>query len=1119
FKYQLLNPQYFRGLIEKLYDEEGARVFVQIGMGRLTGFVENILQGKEHGAVATGSAARDGAGQLRRALALLFVEGRGVDSGFLGVKPQYRVASHSVIPIPVGSPIVREFPLLREIVQKRYAPIGRQAGAAGAGVAGATAGAAVANAASRSAAVAGATSAKSAGATANTKATGAGAANAGAVAAGSAAGAVAGSAGAGTTARSAAGAARVAANAGSAAGSATGTAGAGAASAAVNAVAAGAMANTKATGTGAANVGAVAARSAVSTGVAAANVGTATNAGAANAGAAANAVAAGAMANTKATGTGAANVGAVAARLAASTGVAAANVGTAANAGAANAGAANAGAANARIAGAAVNAAAASVAMASAAMASAAANLAAYVAASAGAQPAGPRWPDAAPRDCGAPVLVAACDNLAGAAMYEIDRLCGGGAWLADAYPVAAAAAGHAPGLAAPAQMAPARGPSPGAAWPASPSAPMPGLPMPNAAQPDRAGAPPPATSMPASAPTVSTPAPMPASAPGAPPPATSLPGAPAPAPASPPATLAPAPAASLPGAPMPTPAPASATAASRPATPVPASASTPPPAAPAPASAPAPMPGLARPAVTPVRPAGAPARRGATATKSGAAFEQPLRLTLEEHPYLLDHAIVRQPEGWMYKEDLNPVVPFTMMIELLAEVALARAPGRKIVKIGPARAYRWISVETPFEAAIVGKWKSADRLALAIKGYADAEFTLGGAYPEPPPEYGADPDMGEALMPPLEKEEAYEKYAFHGPAYHSNEKFVTITKKGMLFTSRRAAGKASLLDGAGQALGLYLHLTQAANTISFPTRVKEMVFYQDMFDQSGEFDVAMFATLTDNLSIGDFVMRRGGRPWMSARGWVGQRFENDRSMWNVLLRPQRYLMARELAPGAGAYYYSNYYDRAANWLMLLKRYLNRPEALRYGGLGSARQKLEYLIGAIALKDAVRKFLGGEAYAYPVEIFYEHDESGRPRVRGVGELGERLAGVHVSIARKGSLVVAIASGKPVGIDLELIGEPKPEAFTESVFAPRERELLGEMGASERAEWTARLRVAKEAYAKMAGTGLDENPRQFEAAPLPAGAAGAGAESAGAGAGDNAESAGAGEGEESAGAGA
>jgi phosphopantetheinyl transferase len=498
---------------------------------------------------------------------------------------------------------------------------------------------------------------------------------------------------------------------------------------------------------------------------------------------------------------------------------------------------------------------------------------------------------------------------------------------------------------------------------------------------------------------------------------------------------------------------------------------------------------------------ASAPPSAPDSAPAPGAPFELPLRLTLDEHPYLLDHAIVRQPKGWARKEDLNPVVPFTMTLELLAEVALARAPGRKIVKIGPARAYRWITVEKPFEGAIAGKWKSPDRLALAIKGYADAEFTLGDAYPEPPPEYSADPEMGEALMPPLEKAQAYEKYAFHGPAYHSNEKFVLITKKGMLYASRKTAGKASLLDGLGQGLGLYLHLTQTANTISFPTRVKEMVFYQDMFDQDGDFDVAMLTTLTDSLSFGDFVMRRGGRPWMSAKGWVGQRFESDSSIWNVLLRPQLHIIARELAPGAGAYYYSNYYDRAANWLLLLKRYLSRPEALRYESLGGPRQRLEYLIRAIALKDAVRKFIGGETYAYPVEILCEHDEGGRPRVSGAGELGERLAGVCVSLARKGSLVAAIASDRPVGIDLELIGEQKPDAFMESAFTPRELSLLGAMGAGERAEWEMRLLVAKGAYAKMAGIGPSVGLGQFEAAPVPIGAAGASAGAAAAGTGD------------------
>ncbi|MDR1438964.1 MAG: acyltransferase domain-containing protein [Clostridiales bacterium] len=999
FKYQICNAQRFRELIEKLYAEEGARVFIQIGLGKLTGFVENTLHGREFGTVVSSSPGRVGVEQLRQVLALLFVEGRSVDAKFLGVKPQYRGAAHSVIQLPMGSPIIHDFPLLAQTVQRHYVPAS-QARAAAAQAQAQAAG----NAARDAAAPLGGQHAGGAGAQA---APGAAAQPAGAPAAQAWAQSQAPQ---GQAPQGQAGqwqAQQVQAPQGRAAGAPVPQ--------------------------GQAPFGGQA---------------------------------------------GAAPVAQASAQGQASQGQAG-------------------------------------------------------------------QWQ--------APQVQASQGRAAGAPVPQGQALFGGQAGVAPA--AQASAQGQAPQGQARQGQAPQgqAGLAQFAVWPGRPPAPAWGRPGAVPPPPPRGAFPPGAPLPPWATPPMARPQqaypPGPPLPPWAMPPRAYPPGAAYPWAAPPgaagrapgnPAMAAPYGNMAAPGAangdmrrmsggadgapprqaqPMQSPQqPAQATQpmqslrqATQPAQqaqPARQDMRQPQQPQPRPAQQARPAQPMQQPAqqARPVQPMQQPAQQAQPkqpmqqpkqpAGRAGAAFEQPLRLTLEDHPYLLDHAIVRQPEGWIYKEDLNPVVPFTMTLELLAEIARERAPGRKIVKISSAKAYKWMSVETPFEAVVSGAWKSEDRLLLAIKGYADAEFTFADSFPEPPPEYAEDPDLGEALMPPLGKQEAYEKYAFHGPAYHSNENFKLITAKGMAYQSRKTAGKASLLDGIGQGLGLYLHLTQASNTISFPTRVREMLFYQDMFDQDGLFDVTMLTTLTDNLSVGDFFLRRGGKLWLVVKGWVGQRFENDRSMWNVLLRPQLHLMARELAPEAGAYYYSNFFDRMANWMMLAKRYLNYPEMQRFAAIEPGRRRLEFLIGMIALKDAARKLAcagnvgeGGGEYAYPVEIFYEHDGRGKPYVRGVGELGERLAGVHVSLARKGSLAVAIASGKPVGIDLELIGEQKEGSFMDSAFAPGERALLGAMGEGERAEWAARLWVAKVACAKMLGTGLGGDPRQFEAVPAPAGGAG------------------------------
>jgi len=70
----LLAPVRFRELALRLHDE-GARVFVQVGTGSLTGFLEDSLRGRPHLAVSASDPRRGGVDQLVRMAAALFVEG------------------------------------------------------------------------------------------------------------------------------------------------------------------------------------------------------------------------------------------------------------------------------------------------------------------------------------------------------------------------------------------------------------------------------------------------------------------------------------------------------------------------------------------------------------------------------------------------------------------------------------------------------------------------------------------------------------------------------------------------------------------------------------------------------------------------------------------------------------------------------------------------------------------------------------------------------------------------------------------------------------------------------------------------------------------------------------
>lgn len=135
----------------------------------------------------------------------------------------------------------------------------------------------------------------------------------------------------------------------------------------------------------------------------------------------------------------------------------------------------------------------------------------------------------------------------------------------------------------------------------------------------------------------------------------------------------------------------------------------------------------------------------------------------------------------------------------------------------------------------------------------------------------------------------------------------------------------------------------------------------------------------------------------------------------------------------------------------------------------SPARKKEWTISRIAAKDAARAQVlrsKKETY-YPVEISIKNDDKGRPFVFGPG-----MASVNVSIAHKGTEAVAIASyGSSVGIDIEVI-EERDADFCNSVFYPEE------LAMGHGAEWVTRCWVAKEAYGKYLGLGLQGNPRLY-----------------------------------------
>lgn len=146
----LLEPVRFRELTLRLYEDAGVRSFVTLGPGSLPGFVEDTLRDRPHLTVSTSSPRLPGLPALRRTCAALWAEGHaprwerllptlptlpaGTVGGYGATKapPVSAVpaARGLVVPLDLGSPLVRLGPAARTALSGLRPPAAPAAAAA-----------------------------------------------------------------------------------------------------------------------------------------------------------------------------------------------------------------------------------------------------------------------------------------------------------------------------------------------------------------------------------------------------------------------------------------------------------------------------------------------------------------------------------------------------------------------------------------------------------------------------------------------------------------------------------------------------------------------------------------------------------------------------------------------------------------------------------------------------------------------------------------------------------------------------------------------------------------------------------------------------------------------------
>lgn len=473
---------------------------------------------------------------------------------------------------------------------------------------------------------------------------------------------------------------------------------------------------------------------------------------------------------------------------------------------------------------------------------------------------------------------------------------------------------------------------------------------------------------------------------------------------------------------------------------------------------------------------------------------------------FLNDHAL----GGSISSLDENltglPLIPLTMTMELMAEVASLLVAGRTLIGMRNVRGLQWLAMDRgKLKLRTIAERRpyqsdSEVRIEVRMDGdevlVADGIAIFGDKYPDPP-----DP-------PPLilrsgrpsewTTERLYRDHMFHGPCFRgielihewgengSSATLVSLPVSG-LFQSLAAPEFLTdpvLLDAAGQIIGYWAaeHLTRRFNV--FPYRIESLQIYGRQLPERCRAECRANIRLVGESRIdADLdVIDSGGRLLARINGWEDLRVDLPDSFYRMCIstrgvflssvqsidaRAKLCTLEMTTLPSLTAY--------GGIWLRVLAHILLCPRERQtwHELAGRDERRVDWLLGRCCAKDAVRLLAQehGQTELLPSDVEISADENGRPLV-AVGSIRPAI-----SISHADGIAIAAATLEPgtaIGVDVQRL-DPSRDGFEDLAFDAQERSLLAIRDPEQRREYALRFWCAKEAAAKALGYGLLGGP--------------------------------------------
>jgi malonyl CoA-acyl carrier protein transacylase/phosphopantetheinyl transferase len=477
------------------------------------------------------------------------------------------------------------------------------------------------------------------------------------------------------------------------------------------------------------------------------------------------------------------------------------------------------------------------------------------------------------------------------------------------------------------------------------------------------------------------------------------------------------------------------------------------------------------------------------------------------------------------------PVMPFSMTMEMMAEVAALLEPGRMIATMKNVQATGWIVLdrqETSLQvrARRTGRRPSTIEVQVRLLDGATTPSTTDIPVVQGVVEFAdADhvPETVDAREFQLRAEHAstwtpeslYTEGMFNGPSFRGVATMDRCGEDGAVATLKGlpadclvpAVPHPELLvdpivvDAAGQVVGFWAAEHLDRGFVIFPCEVRELTILGPRLPVGAMEQCRVRVTsVTERVIESDIeVVDANGMLNMRLTGWRDKRCGVSREFASFVLSPARITLSEPYAQAFTGCCAADEFEcrivrglsdilreSGSIWQQVLAHLiLGRAERDAWLDLAGPRTRREaWLLGRLAVKDAVRLWIKRkhDLTLLPADIEIEQDTHGRPTASGAWTKHVPVV-PSISIAHADDMAIAVAGHvdgcRGIGIDIELLGKPR-NGYQRLAFTPRECALLSELVQRGNEEWDLRLWCAKEAVAKALGLGLLGGPQNLVA---------------------------------------